>query len=118
MGSNAFARKSGCVQYDLLGIPPNGKPSHPMNGLYTFKTGFGGEVTRLCGCWDYPYQMEKYNALVNSEEFSGKQKTDRSLIPKKIPTFLKNVKLWGINKIIKKDASCHAIFFILFYNFR
>lgn len=68
-----FARKSGCVKYDLLGIPPNGNPSHPMNGLYTFKTGFGGEVTRLCGCWDYPYQMEKYNALVNSEEFAGKQ---------------------------------------------
>ena len=41
------ARKSGCTQYDLLGIPPNGNPSHFMNGLYTFKTGFGGDVVRF-----------------------------------------------------------------------
>ncbi|MGN0729616.1 lipid II:glycine glycyltransferase FemX [Treponema sp.] len=64
-----LARKAGCTKYDLLGIPPNGKPSHFMNGLYTFKTGFGGEVTRYCGCWDYPYRPEQYETFANCEEF-------------------------------------------------
>lgn len=63
------ARKAGCTQYDLLGIPPNGDPTHFMNGLYTFKTGFGGAVTRFCGCWDYPYNKEQYHIFCNAEEF-------------------------------------------------
>lgn len=46
-----------------------------MNGLYTFKTGFGGTVVRFCGCWDFPFDMQKYTALVNSEEL-GKFLTD------------------------------------------
>ena len=64
------ARKSGCTQYDLLGIPPNGNPSHSMNGLYTFKTGFGGDVVRFSGCWDYIYNEEQYPIFANSQEFN------------------------------------------------
>lgn len=69
------AKRLGCSSYDLLGIPPNGKSSHFMNGLYTFKTGFGGTVVRFCGCWDFPFDMQKYTTLVNSEEL-GRFLTD------------------------------------------
>lgn len=61
------ARKAGCIYYDLLGIPPNNDKSHPMNGLYTFKTGFGGYPVSFLGCWDYPYDKERYSSLRNAE---------------------------------------------------
>jgi hypothetical protein len=42
----------GDTAYDLFGIPPANDPSHPMHGLYRFKTGFGGEIIHRPGCWD------------------------------------------------------------------
>lgn len=63
------ARSAGCTRYDLLGIPPTGNPSHFMNGLYTFKTGFGGSAERYCGCWDYPLIENQYDYFSNAEEF-------------------------------------------------
>jgi lipid II:glycine glycyltransferase (peptidoglycan interpeptide bridge formation enzyme) len=48
------AKASGCVFYDLFGIPPSGDPGHPMAGLYRFKTGFGGRIIHRPGSWDYP----------------------------------------------------------------
>ncbi|GHV02458.1 peptidoglycan bridge formation protein FemAB [Spirochaetia bacterium] len=50
------AKASGCTNYDLFGIPPNGDPSHPMAGLYLFKTGFGGRIIHRPGSWDYAYR--------------------------------------------------------------
>jgi lipid II:glycine glycyltransferase (peptidoglycan interpeptide bridge formation enzyme) len=47
------AKASGCAFYDLYGIPPDEDPSHPMAGLYRFKTGFGGTIVHRPGCWDY-----------------------------------------------------------------
>jgi lipid II:glycine glycyltransferase (peptidoglycan interpeptide bridge formation enzyme) len=47
------AKAAGCVYYDLFGIPPNTDPSHPMAGLYLFKTGFGGKIIHRPGCYDY-----------------------------------------------------------------
>ncbi|WP_020612309.1 lipid II:glycine glycyltransferase FemX [Sediminispirochaeta bajacaliforniensis] len=47
------AKASGCVSYDLFGIPPADDPSHPMHGLYRFKTGFGGIILHRFGSWDY-----------------------------------------------------------------
>ena len=38
------ARRAGCSEYDLFGVAPNADPSHPMHGLYRFKTGFGGQM--------------------------------------------------------------------------
>jgi hypothetical protein len=38
--------------YDFFGIPPTDDPSHPMHGLYRFKTGFGGTIVHRPGCWD------------------------------------------------------------------
>jgi hypothetical protein len=47
-----WAAARGDSAYDLFGIPPANDPSHPMHGLYRFKTGFGGEVIHRPGCWD------------------------------------------------------------------
>jgi lipid II:glycine glycyltransferase (peptidoglycan interpeptide bridge formation enzyme) len=43
----------GCVEYDMFGIPPDDNPSHPMHGLYRFKTGFGGIIYHRPGCYDF-----------------------------------------------------------------
>ena len=48
------AQAAGCSTYDLFGIPPDEDPSHPMAGLYRFKTGFGGRIIHRPGSWDYP----------------------------------------------------------------
>ena len=50
------AKEMGCTEYDLFGIPPKEDPSHPMAGLYRFKTGFGGRIIHRPGSWDYPYR--------------------------------------------------------------
>jgi lipid II:glycine glycyltransferase (peptidoglycan interpeptide bridge formation enzyme) len=50
------ARASGCAGYDFFGIPPDDDPSHPMAGLYRFKTGFGGRIIHRPGSWDYTYR--------------------------------------------------------------
>ena len=57
------ARARGCRRFDFFGIPPNDDPSHPMHGLFRFKTRFGGEVRHLRGCWDYPFDEERYFSL-------------------------------------------------------
>jgi lipid II:glycine glycyltransferase (peptidoglycan interpeptide bridge formation enzyme) len=60
------ARKAGCTRYDLFGIPPADDPSHPMHGLYRFKTGFGGEIVHRPGCWDHtlrPLRAGAYRSL-------------------------------------------------------
>jgi lipid II:glycine glycyltransferase (peptidoglycan interpeptide bridge formation enzyme) len=57
-----LAKRSGCAIYDLFGIPPTADPSHPMNGLYRIKTGFGGRVTHRAGCWDMPLSAAAYAA--------------------------------------------------------
>lgn len=46
------AKESGCLEYDLFGMPPTADPSHPMHGLYLFKTGFGGAIIHRAGSWD------------------------------------------------------------------
>ena len=55
-----IAQSCSCHEYDMFGISPNPDPSHPMYGLYKFKSGFGGEVYHGLGCWDYPFDNQKY----------------------------------------------------------
>lgn len=62
-----YARSRGCLNYDLMGVPPNGDPNHSMYGLYTFKTGLGGHIVHYAGCWDYPYDVCGYSRLRNAE---------------------------------------------------
>lgn len=61
------AKAAGCVEYDLFGIPPAEDPSHPMAGLYRFKTGFGGRVVHRPGSWDYPLRRAEYAAFRAAE---------------------------------------------------
>lgn len=62
-----LAKAAGCAEYDLFGIPPNSEPAHPLHGLYTFKTGFGGRIVHRRGCWDYPYDPASYELLQAAE---------------------------------------------------
>lgn len=56
-----LAKQKGCVAYDLFGVSPDGDESHPMSGLYRFKSGFGGKMFHTMGCWDYPLRKEEYS---------------------------------------------------------
>ena len=62
------ARASGCSEYDLFGIAPSGDPSHPMAGLYLFKTGFGGRIIHRPGSWDYPCRPLLYRVFRLAEK--------------------------------------------------
>jgi lipid II:glycine glycyltransferase (peptidoglycan interpeptide bridge formation enzyme) len=61
------ARLFGCLSYDLFGIPPSEDPTHPMAGLYRFKTGFGGQIIHRPGSWDYPYRPIIYRLFRSAE---------------------------------------------------
>ncbi len=61
------ARAHGCTEYDMFGISPSPNPSHPLYGLYRFKTGFGGYQFHRMGCWDYPFDHERYGAYMTAE---------------------------------------------------
>ncbi len=56
-----ISKEKGCKEYDMFGISPKNDSTHPLYGLYKFKTGFGGEVFHSLGCWDYPFDDAKYN---------------------------------------------------------
>lgn len=62
-----IAKEKGCTQYDMFGVSPGNDPSHPMFGLYRFKTGFGGSLFHTMGCWDYPVNSKIYSLYVASE---------------------------------------------------
>ncbi|UCF27940.1 MAG: peptidoglycan bridge formation glycyltransferase FemA/FemB family protein [Chloroflexota bacterium] len=64
-----WARMAGCFQYDLWGIPDFDEQvleaefanrSDGLWGIYRFKRGFGGEITRSVGPWDRVYQPILY----------------------------------------------------------
>ncbi len=51
-----WAKAQGCQTYDFWGAPDVFDESDPMWGVYEFKRGFRGMVTRHIGAWDYaPY---------------------------------------------------------------
>ncbi len=62
-----IAKSRGCVLYDMFGVSPFADSSHPMYGLYRFKTGFGGQMHHALGCWDYPLKNEIYSSFVAQE---------------------------------------------------
>lgn len=61
------AKEYGCTEYDMFGVSPGPDHSHPMYGLYQFKTGFGGELFHHLGCWDYLLDEKNYPLLQISE---------------------------------------------------
>jgi lipid II:glycine glycyltransferase (peptidoglycan interpeptide bridge formation enzyme) len=61
------AKSYGCTEYDMFGVAPYPSPSHPLYGLYRFKTGFGGSILHRMGCWDYPLNHESYDMFRAAE---------------------------------------------------
>lgn len=47
------AKQSGCSVYDMWGAPDEFSEKDPLWNVYRFKQGFGGEVVRHIGAWDY-----------------------------------------------------------------
>ena len=80
------ARAEGCSEYDFFGIPPDSDPSHPMAGLYLFKTGFGGEILHRVGSVDYPCLPLAYTIFRKAESI-------RLFWFKKIKKMLKGAKV-------------------------
>lgn len=62
-----IAREKGCTEYDMFGVAPRPEPSHPLYGLYRFKTGFGGNLFHSMGCWDYPLIGDMYTYYTSLE---------------------------------------------------
>ena len=62
-----MAKAAGCETYDLYGCPPAADESHPMFGLYQFKTGFSPSVTERWGTWDAPLDGPVYAAYAAAE---------------------------------------------------
>lgn len=53
-----WAKAQGYTRYDMWGAPNVFTEDDPLWGVYNFKRGFRGTVTRHIGAWDYvPYQL-------------------------------------------------------------
>ena len=48
------AKTHGCSVYDLWGAPDEFVETDSMWGVFRFKEGLGGTVSRTIGAWDYP----------------------------------------------------------------
>ena len=64
-----WAKQGGARRYDLFGISPTDDPTHPLGGLYRFKTGFGGRILHRWGSWDYPIHGIPYGIYREAERF-------------------------------------------------
>ncbi len=49
-----WAKRQGCLEYDLWGAPDRLDEDDPMWGVYRFKQGFGGTFVPHIGAYDYP----------------------------------------------------------------
>ena len=76
------ARAEGAREFDLFGIPPADDPTHPMHGLWRFKTGFGGEIRHYYGAWDYPYRPLIYGTYRRAEALRGRLAAARKRRPR------------------------------------
>lgn len=75
-----WARARGCTSYDLWGVPDHPEVeleahfterSHGLWGVYRFKRGFGGEVTRTIGAWDHILDPLRYRIYHLAFRLSG-----------------------------------------------
>lgn len=66
------ARNEGALEYDFFGIPPVDDPSHPMHGLWRFKTGFGGDILHYRGAWDFAFKPVVYGLYRWAEKLRGR----------------------------------------------
>jgi lipid II:glycine glycyltransferase (peptidoglycan interpeptide bridge formation enzyme) len=61
----SWAKKTGCNVYDMWGAPDEFNESDSLWGVYRFKRGYGGQVTRSIGAWDYPAKPLMYSLYTN-----------------------------------------------------
>ncbi len=62
-----WAKAQGCTTYDFWGAPDEFVESDPMWGVWKFKEGFGGQVERHVGAWDYapsPWVYRIYTVVI------------------------------------------------------
>jgi lipid II:glycine glycyltransferase (peptidoglycan interpeptide bridge formation enzyme) len=78
------AKAAGCTEYDLWGAPDEFTKDDPMWGVFRFKDGFGGQVVRTLGAWDYPVRPTFYRLysqvlprILNVMRRRGKSETKR-----------------------------------------
>ncbi len=55
-----WARERGCTSYDMWGAPDQFTEDDSLWGVYRFKSGFGGQVSRTIGAWDFPARPIRY----------------------------------------------------------
>jgi lipid II:glycine glycyltransferase (peptidoglycan interpeptide bridge formation enzyme) len=55
-----WAKAAGCNSYDFWGAPHKIEEGEPMYGVYRFKLGFGADLVRTPGAWDYPIKPFVY----------------------------------------------------------
>src|SRR5579859_3774830 len=62
-----WAKEQGCTTYDFWGAPDEFVESDPLWGVWRFKEGFGGQVVRHIGAWDYtlsPWLYRLYTTVL------------------------------------------------------
>ncbi|MBF8281663.1 MAG: FemAB family protein [Anaerolineales bacterium] len=81
-----WAKAAGCETYDFWGAPDEFTEADPMWGVWKFKEGFGGQVVRHIGAWDYapsPLLYRLYTAILprvlDVMRWRGRRKTQASL---------------------------------------
>lgn len=81
-----LAKELGCHTYDMWGAPEVFDESDSMWGVYRFKEGFNGIITRTLGAWDYttrPWLYRRYTEtlpkLLNLLRRRGLKANKRSL---------------------------------------
>jgi peptidoglycan pentaglycine glycine transferase (the first glycine) len=55
-----LAKSQGRCIYDMWGAPNEFVSTDSLSGVFRFKQGFGGEVIRTMGAWDYPINPVSY----------------------------------------------------------
>jgi len=80
------AKAAGCFAYDMWGAPDVFKEDDPLWGVFRFKDGFGGQVVRTLGAWDFPARSLIYRlynqiltAILGWMRKRGKSATKRSM---------------------------------------
>jgi len=81
-----YAKEAGCHTYDMWGAPDVFTEADPLWGVYRFKDGFGGQVVRTLGAWDFPNRPILYRLysrifprILSWMRRQGKKDTRRSI---------------------------------------
>lgn len=70
-----WLRERGVATYDLVAVPPKSqlRESHPLYGLYRFKSGFSDQITEFVGTWDAVLDPRRFTLWENVVERVAQQ---------------------------------------------